>query len=226
VSTDQLAAARRNGFLARLSPELASELTRSAPLVRYPAGSVSAPTRGKPWAAVVVSGVVRHYLSTGDGRQVTLRYAIAGDLVGGPTMGGPLARSEIEAVEPADLLHLDVARLEGAAREEQELSLALVEELTNRLHHAYQVLASTAFATVRARVARDLLERAGRAADSRPSTHVRVTQQSLADATGSVREVVARALRELRLQGAIETGQSGITILEFDALVREAGQAD
>jgi len=52
---------------------------------------------------------------------------------------------------------------------------------------------------------------------------VRVTQQALADATGSVREVVARALRELRLQGVIESNPSGVTILRVEALVAEAG---
>ena len=49
-----------------------------------------------------------------------------------------------------------------------------------------------------------------------------VTQQSLADATGSVREVVARALRELRREGAIATADDGLTILDPDALKRIA----
>jgi CRP/FNR family transcriptional regulator len=52
---------------------------------------------------------------------------------------------------------------------------------------------------------------------------VRVTHQALADATGSVREVVARALRDLRLNGVVQTDRSGITILKVDALIQEAG---
>jgi len=35
--------------------------------------------------------------------------------------------------------------------------------------------------------------------------------------------VVARALRELRLQGVIESNPSGVTILRVEALVAEAG---
>jgi CRP/FNR family transcriptional regulator, cyclic AMP receptor protein len=147
---------------------------------------------------------------------------MTGDLVGSPILDRALLRAEIEAVEPSDLLHLDVAQLERTARLEPELSLALVEEVTNHLQHAYRVLAGTAFATVRSRVARDLLERTGRIESPGSCTHVRVTQQALADATGSVREVVARALRELRLQGLIETGPSRITILQRGALIREA----
>jgi len=52
---------------------------------------------------------------------------------------------------------------------------------------------------------------------------LRVTQQALADATGSVREVVVRALRELRLLGVIETNGSLITILRVNRLIDEAG---
>lgn len=222
---DQLAAVTGNGFLARLSTECAGELIRSGPIVHYPAGSVSAPEPDAPWAAVVLSGVVRQFLPTGDGRQLTVGYAKRGDLVGGLALGRPWVMVAIEAVEPAELVHIDVARLERSARLRPDVSMALVAELTDRLQHVYRVLAGTAFATVRARVARDLLERAEKSDTRLHGAHLRVTQQALADATGSVREVVARALRELRLRGVIETDPSGITILEVDALVRAAGPA-
>jgi CRP/FNR family transcriptional regulator, cyclic AMP receptor protein len=220
---EQLAAIQSHGFLARLSPERAADLLGSAPLVRYPAGSVSTPARDAAWVAIVVSGVVRQYLPTAEGRQVTIRYARAGDLVGNSSGGRTSVSVEIEAVETSDLLHLDVARLERTARLEPEVSMAIVEELSNRLRQVYRILANNTFATVRTRVARDLLERAFEAEAPRPRAHVQVTQQALADATSSVREVVARALRELRLQGVILTDQSGITILDLDALIREAG---
>ena len=222
--SDQLAAIHSNGFLARLSPERAADLVSSAPLVHYPTGSVSAPARDAPWAAIVVSGMVRLYLPTPDGRQVTIRYAKAGDLVGNPTTGIPRVSLEVEAVEACNLLHIDVARMERIARAEPEVAMALVEEVTDRLRHTYRLLASNTFATVRSRVARDLLERAWRTEGLGRGAHLRVTQQALADATGSVREVVARALRELRLQGVIETDQSGITVIDCDALIREAGE--
>jgi CRP/FNR family transcriptional regulator len=164
------------------------------------------------------------YLPTADGRQVTVRYAKAGDLLGNPTEGSTRVSVEIEAVEACDLLHLDVARMDRDARSQPEMSMALVEELTSRLRHAYLAMAANMFATVRARVARDLVERAWNAEAPGPGARLRVTQQALANATGSVREVVARALRELRLKGIIETDQSGITVLDFDALIREAGQ--
>jgi CRP/FNR family transcriptional regulator len=165
------------------------------------------------------------YLPVPNGRQVTIRYARVGDLVCNSFDGATRVNVEIEAVERSGLLQLDAARLERTARLETEVSMAFVEELSNQLRHAYRILASNTFATVRSRVARDLLERAFEAEAPRPRAHVRVTNQALADATSSVREVVARALRELRLKGLILTDQSGITILDLDALIREAGKA-
>lgn len=51
----------------------------------------------------------------------------------------------------------------------------------------------------------------------------RVTQSDLADAVGSVREVVVRVLRELRDDGLIETGRDGIVIVDSERLVAEHG---
>jgi len=49
-----------------------------------------------------------------------------------------------------------------------------------------------------------------------------ITQQQLADAVGSVREVVARTLRELRMDGLISVGRARITILDPKRLAGEA----
>jgi CRP-like cAMP-binding protein len=207
------------GFLANLPADLVAELTRSASLVHYRRGSLITPTHRGPWATIVVGGLLRQYISARGGRQVTVRYVRAGDLVGsGDTADGSLGL-EVEAVEPSAVLHLDVAQIERSP----EFSLALSGELTSRLDHVYRALAGVAFGTVRSRVARDLLERAGTASALLPGAWVRVTQQALADATGSAREVVSRALRELRLLGIVETDRSRVTILRVDALIREAG---
>jgi CRP/FNR family transcriptional regulator, cyclic AMP receptor protein len=224
--SEVLAAVGGNGFLARLPSELGAELVKSALAVHYPARSVNAPPADTRWAAVVICGLFREYLPTPDGRQVTIRYAGAGDLVGYPCSGSRWLKAEIEAVESSDLIHLELPRVERLAQREPQLALALAEELAYLLRNSYRTLAGSAFATVKSRVARDLLERAARTEAPRPGTHVTVTQQALANATGSVREVVARALSELRRPGIVETHRTGITILKVDALIRESGQPD
>jgi len=45
-----------------------------------------------------------------------------------------------------------------------------------------------------------------------------VTQQQLADAVGSVREVVARTLHHLRADGLISVGRATVTVVDRDGL--------
>jgi CRP-like cAMP-binding protein len=54
------------------------------------------------------------------------------------------------------------------------------------------------------------------------SSAVDATQQDLANAIGSVREVVARAIDELSRDGLIERTKAGIRVLDLDRLEAEA----
>jgi CRP-like cAMP-binding protein len=79
-----------------------------------------------------------------------------------------------------------------------------------RLPHTFRALAASAFMTVHSRVARDLVERAQVNRPLRRGLHLNVDQQDLADATGSVREVVAAALQRLQDEGVIAKTNGGI----------------
>ena len=59
--------------------------------------------------------------------------------------------------------------------------------------------------------------------DSDPSGElaVRITQQDLAAAVGTVREVVVRALRQLRDAGAVRTERDRIVLLDAAHLTEE-----
>jgi CRP/FNR family transcriptional regulator len=78
-------------------------------------------------------------------------------------------------------------------------------------------LSGDVFGSVRQRVARHLLDLADRR-EATASLVARASQQELADAVGSVREVVARVLGELRRQGLIEPGPGGIRLLDAQGL--------
>lgn len=221
-AAEALAAARSQGFLSRLSDTMFYEITESAATVSYPKGTMGFPPHDGAQPAVVLSGLLRYYLATADGSQVTIRYIGVGDLVGTVTPYGSGLSTGIQAVEPTLVLHLDRGRLESNARTRPDFAWELIDELSRRLRFAYSALAATAFTSVRARVARDLLERARASNRLRAGVRLQVTQQALADATGSVREVVTRALRELRRMDAIATDAGGISILDPDALAAEA----
>ena len=76
--------------------------------------------------------------------------------------------------------------------------------------------------SVRQRVAAHLIGVASIDVESPDTPVAPITQQQLADAVGSVREVVARTLRELRVDGLISVGRARITILDPKRLAGEA----
>ena len=215
-----LAAAGR-GFLAGLDPHLIQQLTRSAQSAFYPRGSVISLERGA-LAALVASGMVRCYISAPDGRQMTIRYAGPGDLVGTLSNEPSGTNSSVQVVESAELIHLQVEAVRVLAAQHPALALALHDELSQRLPHAVRALAASAFLSVQSRVARDLVERAETTGSLRRGVRLKVGHQDLADATGSVREVVSRAMQKLREAEIIATSAGDVTILDPCALVRLA----
>jgi len=218
---EALARVRETGFLLRLPPQLREAVLEGADLVAYPAGGVAV-YRDERWRpALVAWGLVRSYLARVDDRQLTLVYHRLGDLVEVFRARGEMVSDGIQAIEPSGVLHLDGNRLERLAKTHEELAIALAEELRDRLAHAYRALAFQAFAPLRQRVAADLLERTGWVVDQ-SGEGVRVSAQELAEATGSVREVVARALRQLRRDGVIGVERNRVVVLDPARLRREA----
>jgi CRP/FNR family transcriptional regulator len=90
----------------------------------------------------------------------------------------------------------------------------VAEELNRRLYESLQQTAVNAFGSVRQRVATHLLDLASIQQRPRGRLVARVKQQELADAVGTSREVVARVLRELRLEGLVATGPDSIHVLD------------
>lgn len=57
----------------------------------------------------------------------------------------------------------------------------------------------------------------------RPTLVAPVSQRELAEAVGTVREVVVRILRELRTEGVVRTGRDEIVIVDPGRLIHEQG---
>jgi CRP/FNR family transcriptional regulator len=112
---------------------------------------------------------------------------------------------------------------------EQKLAneVALAGFVADCLAHAVVRLSNAmraiAFGRVRQRLASHLLVLAVRESDGR--LVVRMTQQGLADAVGSVRDVVARNLAELSSEGIVATARGRVFIGDEARLRREAGTA-
>src|SRR5689334_24111909 len=212
-----------HSFLARLPPEVRDGLHAEGERADYPAGTTVYRAGSDPRAALVVRGLLRVYLAAAEGRQVTVRYARPGAVLGiAGLVGGP-ASTSVQAVEPSSVLRISARTLITAARRDPRVSWAIAEELNRRLYEVLEQTAVNAFGSVRQRVAAHLLDLAsGR---QRPGGRLvaRVSQQELADAAGSVREVVARVLRDFRVAGIVATAADSIVILDATRLYAESG---
>ena len=183
-------------------------------VVEFPAGHTVYAEADAEGLAVVLQGLLRVYMHASDGRQVTVRYVRTGDLLGVPALIGGPAPVCVQAVASGAAFFFDIDRVRRAARSDASLAWALAEESVHRLYDVLEELAGNVFASVRQRVARHLLDLAA----SRPGVDGRLTalvsQQDLANSVGSVREVVARVLAELREKGLVRTSPGRVEILD------------
>src|SRR5579864_2066012 len=211
------------GFLRRLSPEIANAIIGGSQLVHYPARSLTFVGDEVTSAGMAVDGLQRVYLASPDGRQLTIRYVFRGELLGAILRPSVHVSIATQALEKATVLHFRPGQLQLLAERHPQLAIALMEEYAERLGRGYRALVLRAFSSVKARLAQDLCWRAEAVRSVRgTSAVVGATQQDLANAIGSVREVVARAIDELRRDGLIERTKAGFRVLDLERLEDEA----
>lgn len=211
-------------FWTDLPEPILERLLRGAQIRRIPArGTIFGLGEAGPRAGILLAGTARAFLAAADGRQLTVRYARRGallarraDLLGGHS---PVA---IHAITDIELVELDAKPFIRLVETEPTVARAALAELSRRLDDAYAAVADSAFGTVREKVARHLL---ALSADSRSDERrlAPITQQELADGVGTMREVAARVLRDLRREGIVATTPGAIEILDPARLARSLG---
>lgn len=175
-------------------------------------------------AAAVLDGVVRLYSVTSGGRQLTVRYCRFGDLVGlASALAGP-AGFKAEAVTAVALAVLPTDALRVAALRDARFGWSLAQEIAAASIQGVRTLAERQQRSTLSQLATHLLEWAVPAPDG--TTEVRANHQQLADATGTAREVVTRALSSLRDCGLVATRRGAVAILDPAALSRVADGDD
>jgi CRP/FNR family transcriptional regulator, cyclic AMP receptor protein len=168
---------------------------------------------------LILMGTARTFLTAADGRQLTVRYARRGAIVGRQaTIVGAHPPLGVQALTDCTVLEFDVDVFVSCVATELSISRALNVELALRFEDVFATIGDSAFGSVRQRLIRHLLALANDP-DSTPTYRVSITQQRLADTIGSSREVVARELGRLRDDGLILTEGGGIELLNVDRLV-------
>jgi CRP/FNR family transcriptional regulator len=192
------------------------DLLGGATVCNVPAGGTIRRVGDEPNLVAILSGTVRVFTWTQAGRQATIRYARAGDLVG---VAALLRGSDMwgaEAVTEASVALVAADRLRSLPSRHPEFGWAMAEELARIATESLCISVGEAGQLMTVRVARHLLASAVEGSDGRML--IPITHQQAADAVGTAREVATRILRQLRLQGLIETGRGCIVLLDVNGL--------
>lgn len=208
----------------RVSPAAVERLLEGARRSYIPAGAAVFPVPDPAQrVAMVLSGTTRSFLTAADGRQLTVRYARRGSFIGKYSdLSGDHAPLAIQALTDCAILEFDIGHFTQLAESDISLSAAIVADLARRLEDIYATVGDSAFGSVRQRVIRHLLA-LEHSRDGYDVHFVEITHQQLADAIGSSREVVARQVAQLRLEGLIRTQPGEIELLNISHLVASLG---
>jgi CRP/FNR family transcriptional regulator len=216
---DQARAAIAASSLGGLPQEVIAELTSGAKRLHIPARSTFHHAgEDSPHLELVLAGLIRVQVSAADGRTLTVRYCRAGALLGVATLYAEVSRPfGIQALSGSELLSLRPVTVREWADRDPRVARALLTEASERVMSFVAEFSGHAFANVRQRIARHLLDLASD--HQRPNQLLApISQQELADAVGTVREVVVRVLRELREEEVVRTGRDGIEIRDPERL--------
>jgi CRP-like cAMP-binding protein len=201
-------------FLSLLSEANRRRLLEDSTRAVFPAGSIAFHPEGPPTAFLLERGLARAYCSVPDGRQATVTFFHAHELIGGTTLISRAPRIYVQAVVESTMATLDVDKVRNLAMTEIEVTIAIGTHLTERIRSAFQLIAVRSLGNIRERVAYDLLDRACRSQLAVGRLEVRTTHSDLADSIGSSREVVSRALRDLRIARIVETAPGMVRVID------------
>jgi CRP-like cAMP-binding protein len=201
-------------LLRKLTAETRNRLLRGAVELQFaPGEQVNHPHEPSKQVGLVLDGVLRNYLVGPAGREQTTSYLHTGDFLGASELLGRRTAVATQCVTAARFVRMSPDAVRDLMESEASVAVAFAGELA-RVHYSGLVeLHLAVFATVRERVAHQLLVRAGARGDV-----LTVTHRELALSVGSVREVVGRAVNELESDGALRRTAEGQLELHRDRL--------
>jgi len=150
----------------------------------------------------VLTGAVRLYKSTVDGRRQLIDFLIAGECFG---LIGTRYTYSVEAITGATLVRASRAALAAAVREQPAIAERLIERAAAELARAHEQMLLLGRKNAQERVAALLVDLASRlGADAlRPTFRLPISRQEMADQLGLTVETVSRTMTRLRQDGLI-----------------------
>ncbi len=195
-------------------PTLAAAARRALRCTYRPGQYILLEGQEAPGLFLVQRGRVRLSRTAPDGREQVLAMVGPGEYFNPvPIFDGGPNPTAARAMSPVVCLLLPRDDLLALIKQHPDLALATLRAMASQLRELVGLVEDLAFRSVRARLARQLLiEAAGGAAE--------LTQQELAERTGTVREIAGRALRRLAEEGLVRLERGRVIVLDPAGLQR------
>lgn len=161
--------------------------------------------------SLVVSGVVKVYKTSADGKQQILHIAQKGETFGdiGIFDGGPAPASMV-AITSALLYQIKKNDLHAILRKSPTVVMNALRVLAARVRRDSRLVEELSFDQVSNRVARLLLKYM----EWETGSGIRLTQQDMANMVGASREMVNKSLKYMEDRKALRTARKGIEIID------------
>ncbi|HWQ12181.1 MAG TPA: Crp/Fnr family transcriptional regulator [Roseiflexaceae bacterium] len=212
VPADEL---RRIPFFATLDARALADVARLMELREYRPGEHIIFEGDLPTGMFfVLRGRVRLSRTAPDGREQVLAMVAAGENFNAvPLFDERPNPTTARAMSPVRCLLLPREALLALVRRHPDLALAALREMAGQLRDLVVLVEDLAFRSVRERLARQLLHEAAEGM-------AELTQQELAERTGTVREIAGRALRQLAQEGLVRLARGRVVVLDREGLAR------
>jgi len=206
---------RKNEYFEGLDENLLKQVSAHMQLREYERGEAIF-WEGDPCAGlyIIKKGFVKLYRLSPQGRQYIVRVLQDGDTCNEvPTFDGGTNPVNIEALETTLVWVIQADILHDLLRKHPDFAQKVINNLGKNLRGLVRMVSEMAFYQVTHRLARLISEQPPAQLSGTPWT-----QEQLAARLGTVREVVARSLKELERSGAIQMEKRRIAVSDPDVL--------
>lgn len=214
-SAQKLKLLHKNEYFEGLDEGLLNQVAAHMQLREYERGEALF-WEGDPCAGlhIIEQGFVKLYRLSPQGRQYIVRVLQEGDTCNEvPTFDGGTNPVNVEALETTRVWVIQADILHELLQKHPDFAQKVINNLGKNLRGLVRMVSEMAFYQVTHRLARLISEQTPDELSGTPWT-----QEQLAARLGTVREVVARSLKELERSGAIHLNKRRIAVSDPDVL--------
>jgi CRP-like cAMP-binding protein len=210
---------RKNEYFEGLDEALLEQVARHMQLREYERGEALF-WEGDPCTGlhIIEQGFVKLYRLSPQGRQYIVRVLQEGNTCNEvPTFDGGVNPVNVEALETTQVWVIQPGVLRELLPQHPDFAQKVIDNLAQNLRGLVRMVSEMAFYQVTHRLARLISDQTPDELSGTPWT-----QEQLAARLGTVREVVARSLKELERSGAIQIDKRRIAVSDPNVLAQWA----